>query len=254
MAKASETNKQNQPIDVDIRLPPDPLLLDFSEVIRLIAFDRCEPWLKDFFIDYSTPLWMAMELDRRAPSRKELKTVYDAVVDAARTIRLNLDYTEMGEMFRLAEIDTAAKISQLRTQLDKISISAIEQARCLTTEDGKVKPGRGRAVTADTISQYVFCAAVIAEVWKHIHNEYPAPRNEGAQAAAAACWKVVGGTRSGHSPDPRSSWRGHLEKALNDSSPSRLTVFRSEVRRHLAEAAKMYQRLPSGIPAEKSMI
>ena len=164
MAKESETNKQNQPIDLNIRLPPDPLMLDFSEVIQLIACDRCEPWLKDFFIDYSTPLWMAMELDKRAPSRKELKAVYDAVLDAARTIRLSLAYTEMGEMFRLAEIDTAAKIFQLKSQLDKITVATIEQARCLTTEDGKVKPGRGRAVTADTISQYVFCAAVIAEV------------------------------------------------------------------------------------------
>ena len=72
-----------------------------------------------------------------------------------------------------------------------------------------------------------------------MHNEYPAPRNLKAAAAAEAYWHASGGVRKRWGSDPLSSWRYHFEKAKSPATEKD----RREIRRHCVEHSHEYQML-----------
>jgi hypothetical protein len=124
--------------------------------------------------------------------------------------------------------DRAALQSWLRN-LEERAKQAAEGPE-LSNEKGKVKAGRGRAPVPGCLPPKLYCAALIAEAWKHVHGEYPAPRNGQAAGAAQALWLASGGRPTGTGDNPAAgAWRYHFAKIKDPA----VAASRAEIRRHL---------------------
>ena len=228
---------------LSLGLPPDPLRLDFSELVPLIAGISPPPWLAEFLANFTSTLWLDRAVNVKVPTRKLLKKKLDGVQDAAQTLLSALVDNDLWDLVSASDLAGAAQREQLQRQLGLLAAKAEQHAGALTGPTGKVKVGRGHAFSAQTFSPEVYCAVLIAECWRHVRGDYPAPRTKGAQKAADLLWVMVGGNRREHLSDPIASWRPYLTQATRASAPKYLEVFRSDIRRRLADAAHIYVTL-----------
>jgi hypothetical protein len=99
----------------------------------------------------------------------------------------------------------------------------------LVTKAGLTKSEAGRALPPDGVPPKHFCAILIVEAWKFLHGDYPAPRNEGAAAAAHAYWLASGGTNDGWSDNPHGAWR----PVFHGARKLQAVELRAEIQRRL---------------------
>jgi hypothetical protein len=97
----------------------------------------------------------------------------------------NNSIREYLENSHVGPIDCAARLESDLADL-ALRIGAAKNSPTLSSKKGGAKPGPGMAMPPDATTPYVYCAAMIAETWKFVHEEYPAARNQEAAAAADA--------------------------------------------------------------------
>jgi hypothetical protein len=139
-------------------------------------------------------------------------------------------------------------LPRLEMSLEDITRRSAEALKspALTTERGRTKPGRGRALSPDATSPLVYCAEMIAVAWKCVRGSYPVARNPDAAAAAEALWqlsKIPFGVDAAEDERVRwgtdflNGWRPHFEVALAQTLI--LGNMHDEFVRHMKRASAM---------------
>ena len=100
------------------------------------------------------------------------------------------------------------------------------------TVDGKVRPGRSRALPKSLPSARDDCAGFVADAWEACRGKAPSPRSVRAAEAAQAFWELVGGASTGWGNTRAPGWRHPFENAVW----FKMSAYRVEQRRHLTEA------------------
>jgi hypothetical protein len=165
------------------------------------------------------------------PTRKEMRNRLAAVEAATAAIVAALNDNATMEFLGTEATSTPVKRTQLAQVLVDLGRSA-RQARgspALSTEKGRTRSGRGRALLPEAFSSQVLCAAIIAEAWAIIRGQPPAPSNLDAAAAAATFWRLSGGSTKSWGDNPLKAWRPFFVQA---NRPQAGTI-REEIRRHL---------------------
>ena len=102
------------------------------------------------------------------------------------------------------------------------------------SDNGKVSPGRGRALPKSLPNARDDCAGFVADAWEACRGNAPSPRSVRAAEAAHAFWELVGGDTTGWGNSPAAGWRRPFENAAK----FKMSAYRVEQRRHLTEAIR----------------
>lgn len=226
-----------------IRNLPDPLQLDLSELVGLIAAGHPPPWLADFLGLFVPCLVMNRFVSNRAPSRRELSEKLNGIRKAAKVLLTALQDDDLQMLLDASQLGVAAPREGFRRQLQLILEAAEKEISPLQRPDGKLKAGAGHAFINATFSPEVECAVLIAESWRFVRGDYPPPRNRNAHSAADLLWVMAGGKRRVGADNPLETWRQHFKHAVGDPVTQALEDYRCEVRRRLADAAHIHASL-----------
>ena len=120
------------------------------------------------------------------PTKAEMKKRLAEVRDAALLLRDALNDTPIREFLEIAPlgpIEFRGVFDQMVQELAGRAERAMAST-LLSTETGKTKAGRTRAMPPDASSAKLFCAALVAEAWAYFYHSDPPPRNQDAARAA----------------------------------------------------------------------
>lgn len=211
----------------DSALPPPSL----DEVATLLVASDTPPWLKKYLESWAPSLAIDRGVSAIQPTRVAMKKQLEDFTKAATLVERALTDTPFMEFLQGAGRAKFEGLGGLQQALRVIAQHAEAAARGpeLTTEAGKTRSGRGKALPPGAISPKTFCAILIVEAWKFLHGNYPAPRSEGAAAAAHAYWLASGGTNSGWGENPHGAWRPIFEGARKVEA----TELRTDIQRRL---------------------
>jgi hypothetical protein len=206
----------------------------FADVARLVAGADAPSWLPAHFQRWASGLEIDRFVEKKQPTRVEMKKRLVEVRNAALLLRDALNDPPIREFLEIAPLGPI----EHRGVFDHILADLAERAKhamassTLSTEMGKTKAGRTRAAPSDASSAKLFCAALIAETWAYFHHSDPAPRNQDAARAADAYWRAAGGETNSWTV-PLNGWRPYFQQVQEPS----VAAVRVECRRHLIEAA-----------------
>jgi hypothetical protein len=204
----------------------------FAAVAKLIAPENTPSWLKDYLENWVSSLVLDRDVSAMQPTKATMKRRMVAVAQAAALLDKELADTvtkEFLERAGLVRIENLGGFQRaLQTIAERAKLAAGSSA--LSTTSGKTKSGQGKAMPPDSYRPKTFCALVIAEAWRFLHQEYPPPRNRGAAEAAQAYWLAAGCPPAvGWGSDPLNAWRPHFKKARGPEAAAE----RAECLRHL---------------------
>jgi hypothetical protein len=205
----------------------------YEEVASLIVGGKAPPqWLQTFFKRWIACLALDRGVHSMAPTKSAMKKRLEEIRSAALLLQSSLSDNYTREFLEAGHGGPIEGKAALGSQLGNLVESAKHAAELpeLSTETGKVKSGRGRALCPGAFPPKVFCAALIAETWKYVRGEYPAPRNVQAACAAQALWLASKGQLTGWGDSPVTGWRSYFAR-IEDPG---VTAIRAEIRRHLA--------------------
>jgi hypothetical protein len=206
----------------------------FTDVARLVAGADAPPWLSEHFKRWAPSLALDRCVQAVQPTKAAMKKQLTAVEDAALLLARALSDASTREFLEIAgrTENTVALVNPLHDVAERAKRAAASPA--LSTQAGKTKAGRSRAMPPNAISAKTYCAVLIAETWAYLHGRHPAPRNLQAAAAANAYWRASRGKATGWGKDPLTGWSPYFKKA---KAPAAAPI-RGECRRHLIEAAR----------------
>jgi hypothetical protein len=211
----------------------------YIEIAELIAGPDAPPWLADCLYQWALSVELADHVDKRQPTRAQMRELLRRVAAAAALLRRALGAASIREFL---EDDPAGPI-QYHGLLDHcLGDLAARSARAfnstsLVNKAGKTKAGKGRTSASGALPARTYRALLIAEAWKHFRGEYPGPRNRKAAQAAEAYWRATGAEWDERDCDPLTAWRPHFVKAkASDVADS----IRAEFHRHLKEHARRW--------------
>jgi len=206
----------------------------FADVARFVAGSDAPPWLAAHFERWAPSLKVDRFVYEMRPTKAEMKKRLAEVRDAALLLRDALNDTPIREFLEIAPlgpIEFRGVFDQMVQELAGRAERAMAST-LLSTETGKTKAGRTRAMPPDASSAKLFCAALVAEAWAYFYHSDPPPRNQDAAREADAYWRAAGGETNSWTV-PLNGWRPYFQQV---QEPSVATV-RREFRRHLVEAA-----------------
>jgi hypothetical protein len=209
----------------------------FADVARFIAGPDAPTWLVEHFARWSPSLMLDCSAEKMQPTRVAMKERLAEVRDAASRLQHALRHTPTREFLEIAPsgpIEYRVALEHMLQDLAGRAERAIASP-ALSTEDGKTRPGRGKAMPAPTFSPKLFCAALVAEAWTYLRRRSPGPRNPKVAAAANVLWRASGGEATDGGEEPLNSWRYYFEQV---QAPA-LGKVRKECRRHLEEAERL---------------
>jgi hypothetical protein len=163
------------------------------------------------------------------------------IADAAAILRRALHDSPAKEFLELEggiQIENIGGLDHALCAIGKRATVAAASPRISATST-MAKRGSGKALPANAFSPKTLCAVIISEVWKYLRDEYPAPRNVKAAAAAEAFRRASGGVTRSWGSDPLRSWSYHFKKARSPAA----NELRQELRRHCIEHSRSYQML-----------
>jgi hypothetical protein len=190
----------------------------------------------------------------RQPTRSEIVGLLTEIEDAAWLLGNALSDQSIREFLEnshLGSIDYAARLESDLTDF-ALRIAAAKASPALSSKKVDARPGRGRALPPDAVTPHVYCAAMIGEAWKFVHERYPAPSNRKAAAAAEALWRLskipygadaAKDERIGWGNDKLNGWRPHFRTALEQKPV--MGNCHDEYVRHIRLAAQM-EKQPLG--------
>jgi len=229
-------------------LPPDHPARKFRPVAKLITSNPPD-WLAEHLLSWAHNVAVCLTIEQLQPKRSELVENLRKFREAAAVLRHSLDEPSICQFLNAGgsgPLDDPYKFQTVLYELETRAAGAIKLPN-LVNDKGKTRAGRGRTKPDGAIAGQTFCAFVIAEAWKSIHGVYPPPRNKKAAEATNLYWSLAGGDGgvSGRG-NPLTKWRPHFAKAI------RITVEpdRTEIRRHMLEAARFEELLNSETPGQ----
>jgi hypothetical protein len=229
------------------------LTLSFTDVASLIAPADTPPWLAPLLRNWAPSLMIDRQVHAAQPTNTKMLRVLSDVSNAATVLRRALAHAPTKEFLELEggiQIANAGGLDHvLRAIGERAAVAAASPRIAAMTKTKtrtkkrrskktktQAKRGRSRALPTNATSPKTFCAIIISEIWKQVHDEYPAPRNIKAAAAAEAYWRASGGVAAREGSEPHSSWRHHFKKAKLRSADR----LRQEIRRHCIEHSRWY--------------
>jgi hypothetical protein len=214
--------------DYSSKPPPNGQGEDFQQIALLFTPNPPE-WLNEYLEFLSCCVWREWVLEEEKPTRAELLHTLDEVKNAVEFLMKVLgrgDFLEF--LFTEDRPLSLPKMLNFLMRLRDVYVLADDASHSpkLVGQDGKPRPGRGRAYPTNTLLARTYCALVIAVTWKHFNGNYPPPRNRRAAKAAEALWQVSLGTKSGiGGNDVLAAWRPHFRKAQSLEAGKRRTEF-----------------------------
>ena len=214
-----------------------PSMPTFAEVAHLIAGPNAPPWLAAHFERWTPGLMVDRFVHEMQPTKAAMKERLAEVRDAASMLQHALRHTPTRAFLEIAPSDPIEYGVAFEHMLQEL-VGRAEHAMtspALSTEDGKTRPGRGKAMAASTFSPKLFCAVLVAEAWTYLRRRSPGPRNPKVAAAANTLWRVSGGETTHRGEEPLNGWRYYFKEV---QAPA-LGKVREECRRHLEEAERL---------------
>jgi hypothetical protein len=215
----------------------------FEDVARILASPKPPPpWLARHL-----EWWAArLKADRLFDSIKPLKGTQNnellRLEELTLQILRSLGLFRSWEYLNIPPLLGTNDVAQLEQRLRDLAENVASVKR-------RTKPGE-RSAGRPTLLAKTRCATRIAETWKFLHHEYPAPRNQQAAEAAQAYWVASGGSLSGWGDNSLGAWRYHFQKAMGQECPVGAKL-RAIWRRDLAQNAHR-GRPPWFLPANYS--
>ena len=206
----------------------------FADVARFIAGPDAPTWLVEHFARWSPSLMLDCSVEKEQPTKAETKKRLAKIRKAALLLRKELNDTPIREFLEIAASGPIEYHVAFEHMLQDL-VGRAERAMtspALSTEDGKTRPGRGKAMPAPTFSPKLFCAALAAEAWTYFRRRSPGPQNPKVAAAANALWRISGCEATGRGEEPLNGWRYYF----NQVQAPALGKVRKECRRQLEEA------------------
>ena len=212
-----------------------------AEAAGLIASTNAPPWLATFLRDWAPSLMLDRAVHAVQPTKAKMREQLIQVANAATILQRALRDSPTKEILELEGGIRIENIGGLDDTLRAIGERATLAAASprISATSTRAKPGSGKALPANAFSPKTFCAVIISEAWKYLHDEYPAPRNVKAAAAAEAFWRASGGITKSWGSNPLRSWSYHFKKARSPAA----NKLRQELRRHCVEHSHSYQTL-----------
>ena len=197
----------------------------FEKVARLVAGGDPPKWLAGYFKHWAGSLGLHRRLVMRQPTRSEMIELLSEMEDAVWLLSYAISNNPIREYLENSHLGPIGNAARLESDLGDLAlrIAAAKDSPTLSSKKGGAKPGPGKAMPPDAPTPYVYCAAMIAEAWKFVHEDYPAARNQEAAAAADALWnlsKIAYGAdaandeRNEWGTDKLNGWRPHFKAAL----------------------------------------
>lgn len=207
----------------------------FKPVAALIISDPPD-WLVEHLRRWSSSIYLSDGVELRQPTRTEMRKILSEVSKAAGLLQRALAEPSVCEFLDAGgnePLDAPVKLQILLGEIKRRADRASEQTN-LVDEEGKGKPGRGRAQVGEVISARVFCAILFAEAWNCIWGKFPATRSLRAAQALELYWDLCGCERDSWGDEPQNAWRDHLATAARTPAEKE----RAEFRRHMHEQAR----------------
>jgi hypothetical protein len=217
----------------------------YAEVAAFIAPTDTPPWLATMLSNWAPSLAMDRGVHANQPTKAKMREKLIQVRDAGAFLLQALQDTPTREFLEHEGCIRMENLGGLYDTLQNISARAALAAASpqISETSTTAKKGAGKARPANAYSPETFCAVIVSEIWKYVHNEYPAPRNLKAAAAAEAYWRASGGvTKPRWGSNLLSSWRYRFEQAKSPATEKE----RREIRRHCVEHSHEYQMI-SGV-------
>lgn len=190
---------------------------DCEAVGRLIEPTDTPPWLTDYFVYWATPLASEWSVALLQPTKAKMKKELTSIVEAANALDEALSNpTTKAFLERSQGFAFNAKFAGFQDLLVSIRRDAHLAARseALSTAAGKTRSGRGNVRLPGAYNPKVFCALIVAEAWKSLHDDYPASKNKQAAEAALAFWSASGGAAvAGWGESRLGAWRPYFQTA-----------------------------------------
>jgi hypothetical protein len=215
-------------------LPPYHPVEAFRPVADLIIANP-PIWLAEFLQSWSPTIYLGRAVELRQPTRAQMGKILSRVKESAALIRRATNEPSIREFLDAAgkaPLDAAFKFDRVLGELQSRAAQA-SKSPSLVNNENRTKAGRGRAMPDGTITAQVYCALLVAEIWKKFQKKYPAPRNKEATKATDLYWELSLGKRESWGDDPSTAWRYHLTEAANTPAEKD----RAEIQRHLRESA-----------------
>jgi hypothetical protein len=165
----------------------------FLDVARLIAGPNAPQWLAEHFERWASSLMLDCVVEGKQPTRVAMKKRLADVTDAVSTLRLALRHTPTREFLEIAPfgpIEYAVAFEHMLQDLARRAERAMTSS-ALSTEAGKTRPGRGKAMPPGASTSKLYCAALVAETWAYFNGCDPPPKNKTVAEAADAFWKAA---------------------------------------------------------------
>lgn len=216
----------------------------YAAVAGLVAPTDTPLWLEKYFRNWGPSVMLHRGVFAVQPTKVTMKRKMVEVSEAAALLSKALTDTPTREFLEQAGDIRIENLGGLQFALEKIAERAESAAAspALTSKTGKTKSGQGKATPPNAIAPKTFCALVIAEAWKFVRGDYPAPRNREAAKAAEMFWLASGNTSAGWGADRMDAWRPHFMKARGFEG----TATRAQCQRHL-KLGKQFEEASAGI-------
>lgn len=221
----------------------------FESIASLIAGDCAPEWLPQHLRRWATSVSLDRAVQKRQPARKKMKKRLAEVKAAASLLRCALRQPSTREFLEIPPFERIANRGVLEQCLGDLADRADRglKSPLLTNAVGKTKAGTGRAMPPGAVATQIYCAMMIAEIWKLFRGRYPGVNNCKAAQAANDYWLVCGNcSEDNHwrklfqnenmewSGGSLTRWRRFFEKAR----PPVMAAERAEYGRHLREAQR----------------
>jgi hypothetical protein len=222
--KTAKNSVSSVPQPSEPKLPPEFRYEDFQPIALLLTPNGPE-WLKESLHLFCYDVWRHRVLEEERPTRAqllEMMTEVKGAVDSLMKVLTRADHLAfLGSKDRPLSLPGIMFLQMhLRDIGDRASNAC--QSPELVGEDGKGRPGQGRAYATKILSPRNYCALVIAECWKRFNGNYPLPRNRKAAETAETLWQMAVGKKSGiGGTDVLAAWRSHFRKAASPDADSK---------------------------------
>ena len=219
------------------KIPPPPAKAELRAIATLIAGDAPPDWLIMHLESWIGSLIVDRGVNAGQPTRSEMRARLEQIREAALLLLDEVQASEIREFLDASPHGPMENVAQLADQLVALITRSEEvgEAATIANAVGQAKRGPGKARPPGATPPEAFCALIISETWRHVRGDRPGARNERAQEAAERYWRLAGGEASTEANEPYARWRSHFERARKDGPES----IRKEIRRHLAEHARM---------------
>jgi hypothetical protein len=145
----------------------------FQDVADLVAAPCPPPWLAAHLEWWASSLRAARLVDKRRPTKAMIKRRLVEIKDAALLLQQALTDTPTRKFLEIAPSGRiinvqADDLQELARRAEYAAASPI-----LSTEAGKTKLGRGKALMSGDLSAKSYCAAMISETWLYFRHSEP---------------------------------------------------------------------------------